>query len=372
MGGLVKTRPSAAGRRVPCPGSVVQEAQFPDVEDDSTREGTAAHWAGERLLMLHSVSVGDKAPNGVIITDVILEHASAYSEWVHEEYTLKGFDLHIEEYVEIPAMYEGYGGTPDLWGFNPELKRLKKCDFKYGYGIVEADFNRQLLDYAAGIVRKFGLDVSGGIELIVYQPRPPHSDGHIRKWLITSEMLWEAEKLSYNTIQEARGPNPRIIAGPHCRDCKAIVPCPAATNAVLNAITVTEKIRLNNPTPIEMARLIELFDMAEKMVKAMKKGVDLLAENKLMAGELIPGYGLERAYGHAKMTRSPEFMASIAKLYGVEPDDIINTALKTPNQIIKAGIPEAIVKPYSVRPVNSSKLKKVNIDKKIKELFYHD
>lgn len=360
---IVNLRPSSAGRWVPCPGSASLEAQFPDVEDDSTREGTAVHWAGENILTTGEFKIGDTAPNGVIITDEMIEFAEEYALWVAKEFD--GFDIHIEEYVEIPAIYDGYGGTPDLWGWNQFTRVLKISDLKYGWGIVEPELNRQLLDYAAGIVRKFNLDPAS-IEIIIYQPRPPHEDGRIRKWVFNLATLWECEKLSFDTAAEARGPNPRIVSGSHCRDCKAICSCPAALKSVLSAITVTETARLDNPSNEEIAKRLELFEMAEKITKAMFKGIVTLAESKIQSGERILGWAMRNSYGRDKFTKPAKHMKGIAAMYGV---DISKDAVMTPLQSIKAGLPEFVVDANKTTPNNGFKLKRFDTAKKAKELF---
>ena len=62
--------PSSADIWMNCPGSVaMQAAQPPEEETEESREGTAAHWLLEQILLKLTVPADAIAPNGVPIND---------------------------------------------------------------------------------------------------------------------------------------------------------------------------------------------------------------------------------------------------------------------------------------------------------------
>ena len=71
--------PSSAGRIVQCPGSVTMGQAYPEAGDSpDAMDGVAAHWACSEMLEGRLVEVGQQAPNGVFLTEEMVEAADLY------------------------------------------------------------------------------------------------------------------------------------------------------------------------------------------------------------------------------------------------------------------------------------------------------
>ena len=73
--------PSSAFRWVHCAAAPSMEAAYPELEPSpESLEGTAAHWVVQMLLQGTPVSLGTQAPNGVAVTEEMLEGAELVQE----------------------------------------------------------------------------------------------------------------------------------------------------------------------------------------------------------------------------------------------------------------------------------------------------
>jgi hypothetical protein len=71
--------PSSAARWIACAGSVMMEVLYPEtVEHAAAAEGTASHWAASEMLAGRVVAEGQVAPNGVVLSDEMIECAEVY------------------------------------------------------------------------------------------------------------------------------------------------------------------------------------------------------------------------------------------------------------------------------------------------------
>lgn len=78
--------PSSAGCWVVCPGARAIRQAFPEEGDTAAAmEGTAAHWVFEQMLAakrVDAVSAGDVAPNGVEVTEEMIDGAELFCDVV--------------------------------------------------------------------------------------------------------------------------------------------------------------------------------------------------------------------------------------------------------------------------------------------------
>ena len=114
--GHAPTAPSAAARRNQCPQSTTLEALFPEEDTPESREGTAAHWAVSEQLSGRTVDVGLIAPNGVPLTDEMIDAADVMVNDVTDTlalYGLKLADCEVERPVRMPRIHPTQFGSPD-------------------------------------------------------------------------------------------------------------------------------------------------------------------------------------------------------------------------------------------------------------------
>lgn len=348
--------PSSAARRRQCPQSTTWEASYPEAEDSpEAAEGTAVHWAGAEQLHGRLVDVGVIAPNGVALTEEMVDAADLYSDAIHKmlaPYGLKPSDGRIEERVAIPRVHPESWGTPDFWVFVPQINTYIVADLKYGHRYVEVAENAQLTEYSAGVTH--GAPESARVRFVVVQPRSYHRDGPVRTWETTLLDLRASINLSSNAAHEALGPQPRVRTGPECRDCKARHACPALQSEGYRAADAARGVTPLELTPAALALEARMLTEASALLKARLTGLEAQMQALLKQGQYVPGWGIEHGVGRERWTRPVEEIVALGKMMGVslsKPDMTI-----TPAQARKAGLPAELVAAFSERPRGEAKL----------------
>ena len=183
-----------------CPGSVRLSAQAGEQASSSyAREGTAAHQLAEWRLR-HNCDASDYPEETITVegeefpvTDEMQAAVQLYLDTIRAEVEADGA-LFFEQRLSLAHIDEELFGTADAAIWQPKRSRLIVVDLKYGKGkAVEVEGNTQFLYYAVGAdreLRNSGPNVGyrgvAEIELVVVQPRAPHKDGPVRRWVIPS------------------------------------------------------------------------------------------------------------------------------------------------------------------------------------------
>jgi len=124
---------------------------YPEREDGpDSMEGTAAHWVCVELLHGRHVEVGSLAPNGIAVTDEMIEGAEMYVATVPVELIEPDILCHIEKPIKIPRIHAECWGTPDIWWLTKSTIHIR--DYKFGHGYVDEFENDQMIAYLAGIL----------------------------------------------------------------------------------------------------------------------------------------------------------------------------------------------------------------------------
>lgn len=369
--------PSSAARRVACPGSRALEALYPQEKTEASMEGDAAHWLAAHYLknptLLKATNHSSVAPNGVLITEEMIEGAKLYA---NEICSIEPFNelLIIEKGINIFNIHEKCWGTPDCWYFNNYTNTLYIWDYKFGHRYVDVCENWQLIEYSAGILdfikkrteeRENGLKHAeafysykvNNIKVIftIVQPRCYQAEP-IRKWQTTSEELErkyfsQLRKTEELAMQDHAPCNP----SPECRDCKARFACPALQETALG---IGESVTMTN-TPFELnsqqlGTQLKYLKKCAELLDARITGLEQQAISRLNSGESIPNFYLERTKGRQVWKVSGLEAIVMGRLFGKDlskaPEAI------TPKQAIKAGIPEHVINQYSETTKGSVKL----------------
>lgn len=368
--------PSSAARRMACPGSRALEQHFPQGDSPESLEGDAAHWlAAETIRQMKQpralANVGDVAPNGIAITQEMLDGAVLYQKDV-----LKVFDscannlignpmlsnhteLQVEEKIGISRINENCWGTPDAWLFNPKAKVLNIWDYKFGHRFVEVFENWQLIEYAAGILEK--LRVDDGVQdqyvhvnFIIVQPRSFHRDGPIRTWFVKASDL----RPYFNRLEAAETAAMQELSvctpNPECRDCKGRHACEALQNAALSAAELSSSNLPHNLPPAAVGTELRYLQHAEKLLKARISGLETEALEMIKRGERVPNFTVEPTKGMERWTKSADEIISLGELNDInlaKPAAVI-----TPKQAIEAGLSKELVRKFSETPTGALKL----------------
>ena len=354
--------PSSAVRRIQCTQSPTLEAMFPEQGDDeAAREGTAAHWAVSEMLSGRLVDSGEVAPNGVVLTDEMMDGADRVYDDVTKALAPHGLKPHqgqIEARVFMPRLYPGMFGSPDFYALierpgQPVLLLL--WDYKFGHRFVEVFENAQMVDYIAGITEGVH-DLTQGVDIVVtiVQPRSFSSAGPVRRWATTLLALRALINVSSNAVHEALGPNPRARVGPECRDCKARHACPALQAEGFAGMDEARRI-----TPLEMAPAaagleLRMLERSIALLTARSKGLAVQLERMAKGGAATPGWRLEAGESREAWTvPAAQVIATgaLLRLDLAKPREAL-----TPNQARAAGLDPAIVAELAKRGPAGMKL----------------
>ncbi len=335
--------PSKAHRWLNCSGSVTAESVLPDTTSDAAEEGTAAHWVAEQVLnsykaqgSIKSFNAGELAPNGIEITDEMLESVDLYVTDILQ--TVQKFGglqkLHIEDDIKITRIHPDCFGQCDAWAFDDATGNLHVWDFKFGRRVVDVNGNAQLDCYSIGIVDSLGVD-DRNIRVVqtIVQPRAFHPLGAIRRDECNASLLRAiGNDLAHAAAVAMKGSAERS-SGDWCHHCKAVATCPAAIEASYNAIDTVEYIEDEHTLSAqEMAIIIRNLRMGKKRLDDVLSHLEDIALEKTKQGEVIPGYGIGNGRGGKKWKVADAEVITMGECLGV---DFRKEGAKTPTQALK-------------------------------------
>lgn len=352
--------PSGLATIVACPGAFkMRKLYLEDDESPAAMEGTAAHWVASEMLLGRVHSVGELAPNGVSVTDEMLDGAEMYADALAPY--LDG--AKIETPVSCASIHADCYGTPDF--VRLDANTLVVADYKFGHRHVEVFENWQLTAYAAG--EMFYWHGNGELEVIflIVQPRSYHRNGPVREWRTTASALeaqWDTLRAACIAAEQPDAP---CVPSIHCQDCSASHACEALQRATYSALDIASQSTPLELTPEATGLELRIVEWAIERLKARQSGLAEQAQAMLRAGKPVPGYVLQAGAGREKWSKSIDEIVALGNMMGV---DVSKPGVITPKQAIKAGLPAEIVRAYSETPVGEVKLVQSN-EKQLRKVF---
>lgn len=356
--------PSGAAAWVVCAQWPHMNRRHPEPDSAESLEGTAAHWAFGEMLFGRVVAEGQVTPNGVVLTEEMIEGAELYVETVDARLALHGLDrsaLMVERRVAIPRVHPHNDGTPDTWFYARAAGVVEVLDFKFGHKFVDAFENWQLIDYACGILDQIGValdgvqDVNTRVVMTVVQPRSYVAAGPVRSWsTLASNLRGHFNRLA-TAAQFVFEPDERRKATPsdECEYCPGRHACGALQQS---AYLAADKAGASTPvdlTPAAAALELRMLQRAQKRLAARVSGLEATVEAQLKRGLPVPFFALEATAGREAWNKPLDEILALGSLFRV---NIAKPGVLTPKQAIKAGVPEAVVLPYVARPGAGTKL----------------
>ena len=265
-----------------CPGSVTLIKTLgigPEGGDETeySREGTAAH-----AILSACLKSGQDAWESCNDADTALAVQEAIDK-CRSLITPHG-TTYVEEHV-TSDIHTDFGGTVDFAHVADSL--LNVVDYKHGVGIpVEVDHNPQLMYYAFGILQKHP-DVRRVVIHIV-QPRCPHPDGSIRRFVLSAEELTEWVETTLAPAMERTAFDDTLDAGPHCRFCPAKLVCPLMAS-LFEAACTSDPAAVVTMTDEFLGRQFQLVDPVQMYLKAVRDEVSrrVLSGRKIGSAKLV-------------------------------------------------------------------------------------
>ena len=351
--------PSAAGRWVFCPGSVALSEEFPQlIENDSAPEGVAAHWVVSSMLTTHAPLVGEIAPNGIAVTEEMIDGALLYYNFVFKLANPHGglkVRFRWEEPEVMPSIHPEMWGTPDGAGLLDIVEltgELHITDYKFGHGEVSPVENWQLASYARGVLDRMQFDGHAEqhirIHLHIVQPRCYTSAGPIRSWSCTAADMRAMWNKLHDAGHEALSPNPRFRVGDHCRYCPGRRACAELKR---QSAWIQDYAEYQQPIELPVGALgleLAFVERSLAMLEARATGLREQTEANIRAGQSVPGWGMAPGQSRTTWNVPVSEVHALGEAMGV---DLRKEAAPTPKQaeqiFKKAGIDASIIEAYS-------------------------
>lgn len=349
---------SAAARWAACAGSVNLCSLYPSEDTPKSLEGTAAHWVASEKLAGIDVPLGAIAPNGIEVTEEMLDGADMYAEDVLAVARLGG-ELHVEKTMGCHTIHSDCGGTPDAWHHDSGV--ITVWDYKFGHGFVEVYENKQLIVYAAGILELLGVKTGSGVDdqfftfrFRIVQPRNHHRDGPIREWAVKASDL----RAHFNILRAAAEKawlriDAQCTPSAECVHCSARHVCEALQQTGFKGMDYAGG---STPLKLDNAALgteLTLLNHYLARMEARKTGLEEMAAAEIKAGGVVPGWALNSTAGRLGWTKPVDEVIALGQMMGV---DVSKPGVITPTQAIKAGLPDTLVAGYASRPPGGLKL----------------
>jgi len=354
--GHSKLGASGASRWLACPASVRHLQENPKPGGLAASDGTKTHELSEMLLRSIFDKSGETLPSTV--EPDRMERIKSYVNFCVElstdlesRFGSEEVEHAIEARFHMEELHPLFYGTNDfaLW---VDWEELHVIDLKDGYGAVSAEENAQLMFYAAGIIRKYNLQVDR-IFVHIYQPKldNPHSVDELRMRDIT-----EFERKLVDGAERALAANPEYVPGDkQCQWCNTAV-CPARQEHLQEkaglAFPEDDELTMDLPPVGEYTtdRLLHL----QKFEGAFKQLFSDIHEElfiRAQKGEEIPDRKLVKKLGNTTW-KDPDHVATLAEEWGVDQEEMFTKKLKSPTQMKKLVKDKKLVDQESYRPDN--------------------
>lgn len=384
-----KLSPSSSKTWFACPGSIAMQASIPNNPSRHSDDGTAMHWVAAECLRVELDAfayIGEKIPvNEHRGPKREVEFTPDMAELVHGYVTTvralaQGKTLWVEQrvefsdFVDVPDQF----GTADTIILDQPAGELMLIDLKTGRTPVQVEENSQLMIYSLGALKQI-MEASGlvivppdpfayaraagikTIRLAIYQPKV----AGMTEWTCTLEDLQAFAQKARDKAQTAVGaekalatmPKPeweRIYLNPEpndeeCAFCRAMPTCPSVRAKIERTVgaefqVIDELQALPHPdlaeeNPVEggpiytddvLSQCMRVAPLVEDFFKSVRAEV----ERRLLAGQQVPGFGLELGRkGPRQWKDEEEAIALMRKRFRMSLEDCFNMKLKSPTQV---------------------------------------
>ncbi|BAE51524.1 DUF2800 domain-containing protein [Paramagnetospirillum magneticum] len=292
---------SSYSRYAACPGSIRECRKAPPERPSPyAEEGTDAHECGEIGLRqgIDAIELIDRKVGGSIVDEDMAAAVQVYLDFCRSQ--IEDGDI---VFVELPVDLAPLNppvplrSRLDFARYRPSTQSLLVTDYKHGQLVVEVHGNGQLRGYALGAcveLDKLGHVVSE-VQIAIVQPRAYHEDGPIRFEVISAFELFEWSVDLFDVINRTLEPDAPLVAGEHCRFCRAKPVCPemermalATAEAQFTDTTITVPPAPSSMAPARIGQVLNAAEIIEGWLKSVREH----AHASLEQGVEIPGWKL--------------------------------------------------------------------------------
>ena len=356
MSDHAKLSPSKRHRWAVCPGSIREEAKYPDDGGGPAAiDGTHSHTLLEHCIK-NGLSdpldqVGEKFADheGEFVVDKDRAHRVKLAINYIIERSMDGIFEVVSEQKVDPEHLLGrtdLSGTVDCQIIGYDW--IEIIDYKDGMGVVSAEGNVQLEQYAYGVLAGYKLPINvpypvSRVIMTIIQPKlalkgMPIITSHEVK---VSDLLSNIGTIVLQAAATDKPDAPLVPGDSQCKFCKAKGSCAAlASNVmkevgimfqptVINPMDVAQQSADKDPTTMDDAQIKQIMEAAPLM-RQLLEGVEAEALRRLQAGQSIPGLKLVNGRGSRTWALPEEQMAEKLVKMGIPKTAIYETKLVTP------------------------------------------
>ncbi len=376
--GHARLSPSSAFRWRVCPGSVREEAKYPDTDNEYSLRGTAAHFVAEDCLANErtpgywrgqTVEVdkvdGTKEPIQVDQKDT--EAIWTYIDYVHRRMEqIPGVHAEFETKLNPGAWLERNDceGTADCVLFSNEV--IEVIDYKHGSGVaVDVEGNEQLLLYAIGACARMDwnqLDHGIPVQMTIVQPRAHHVGGPVRSWILPARDIFAWAIAAREWAENTDHPNAELVPGDkQCRFCKAKAECPALRASAIEVFTPQKNTmpgispqsnwdiaEQNLGRPVDQLGLEEQIRIKEKapLIRAWLNANDEDLLKKALNGVDVSGFKVVEGKSNRKWSMDEEtLIKKLGALKHRETEKSIGQKTVTKTTVLSPAQAEKVIQP---------------------------
>ena len=355
MSAHAQLSPSKRSRWALCPGSIQEEAKYPEQESGPAAiDGTHSH-------TLLETCINGKADAHEFIGVMLADHDGTFIvdkdraarvqialDYIHKQ-SMGGLFTVVSEKRVDPVHLLGrddLSGTVDVQIFGSDT--LELIDYKDGMGVVSAEGNLQLEQYAYGVLAGYKLPVNGTypfqyVKMTIIQPKLALKGMNpISSSTVTVESLMANMGTIIRQAAATDQPDAPLVPGEsQCKFCRAKGSCAALASNVMKEVgimfqpTVIQPLDMaqqsaqKDPSTMDDAQIAQIMEAAPLM-RQLLEGVEKEALRRLEAGGTIPGLKLVNGRGSRAWALPEDQMAEKLVKMGIPKGAIYETKLVSP------------------------------------------
>lgn len=368
-----KLSPSRRHRWALCPGSIREEAKFPeDHSSDAAIDGTRSH-----MLLEHCITAGLIDPTlmvGVEMTDEAGMFTIGVDRAARVKVAIDYVQSRVAEFSGLAEVLpesrvdpkwftrrDDLGGTSDIQIISSDV--LEIIDYKDGMSAVSAENNPQLEQYAIGKLAecRLGWNVPDQypwreVRMTIIQPKLALMGiTPITTWTVPVKYLLDQVSVLSAQAAATDDPGASLVPGEaQCKFCRAKGSCTALANDIMDKVgvmfqpssnknpilDVAQQVADKDPTILDNQQILQILEAAP-LLRQLLDAVETEARRRLEAGQSIPGIKVVLGRGSRAW---------------VMPDD------KMAEKLIKMGIPKTAI--YETKLVSPAKAEKLTWEKR--------
>lgn len=356
-----------------CPGSIREEANYPDVPGEAAIDGTGSHLLLE-YCMKHGVPAS--AYDGQIIG---ANHKDNINGWMIHQDRIERVQMcldyitrrvneleaeypHGEVYVEAESVSNPgkYFDRDDWWGTcditilvhqGASTKFIETVDYKDGRGWVTQNNNTQLQSYMFGkMVESFQrsrpIEAGSPVRMTIVQPK---TNPVVRYHDVLESEMWGVGNRLNEAAERTDDPNAPLIPDEkngkgHCQWCKHKKNCEAlkaikggTMSTALQQTGVTDVTGFDPTMDLKQStndQLTKILD-ARKSFEDFFSAIEEELTERINSGVEVPGYAMLPGRMSQKWAKPAEEVEKALKARRMKKDEIYPAKLISPAQALK-------------------------------------